>query len=265
VSEADRSLSEVAALIRSLYGTLPHPPSGVIHTVAAVRCAPGRFHVIKIEDGAPRSSTDRFVLDLWRAHCDALIVTGQILRSEPTLSYVPTGRLSAGLTGYRARVLGKTRPLRGAILTRSADLPRDHPVFRERAVIEFVVLTEPQQVRALQQTLGGAAEVVGVPELDARAALAFLRSEGAETIGVEAGPSVASILYSPPALVDHLMLSICDAPVAARVVGGALPEDAALFAGLTCVSEVSRLEESGTWRFQHWQSTTAVSSSGDPR
>jgi riboflavin biosynthesis pyrimidine reductase len=255
--DAALGAEEVRGLACSLYGAQPEPLAGVIHTVAAVGTPEGRLRVIKIQPGAPRSSTDSFVLGLWRAHCDAVVISGQILRAEAALSYAPTGRYAAGLAEFRKRVLGKARVLRGVILTRSGDLPEKHPVFHEPDVLEPVVLTAPERVAGLQRLLGATAEVVGLPELDARAAVAWLQASGSAAIGIEAGPTLASSLYARPGLVDHLMLSICDAPVAPQLLGEALPENVALFDGMKCQSEVSRLEESGIWRFQHWWRATA--------
>jgi riboflavin biosynthesis pyrimidine reductase len=253
LTEADAQLNAVIAYKQAIYGELPRAPTGVIHIASAVRCTLGQWRVIKIQAGAPHSSTDAFVLSFWRAHCDAILTTGQILRSEPTLSYAQTGPLALGLTRYRERVLGKSGPTRCAILTRGLQLSAEHPVFHDAAGIEVVVITSPQNVAELRKTLGDRAEVVGLPQLDARGALDFLERTGSHTIGVEAGPSVAGTLYGAPPRVEHLMLSVCETPIEPQGVGGALPADAELFAGLSRVSEVTRTEESGVWRFQHWQ------------
>jgi riboflavin biosynthesis pyrimidine reductase len=261
LNEADAQLEAALAYKQAIYGALPSAPSGVIHTVSAVRTL-GRLHVIKIQAGAPQSSTDHFVLNLWRAHYDAILTTGQILRAEPTLSYAQKGPLALGLTRYREQVLGKSGAIRCAILTRGLQLSADHPVFHEAEGISLVALTTPQNVAALQHTLGDRAEVVGLPELDARRALDYLRDCGASTIGVEAGPSVAGTLYGHIPQVEHLMLSICEVPVEPSGVGGALPPDEDLFAGMRLVSEVTRAEESGTWRFQRWQRVESVQGPG---
>lgn len=266
MTEADAQLDAVHALKQAIYGALPRAPQGaiegVIHTVAAVRRPPGRWHVIKIQAGAPHSESDAFVLNFWRAHYDAILTTGQILRSEPTLSYAQKGPLALGLTRYRREVLGNSGPTRCAIMTRGPQLPLDHPVFQDAPEIELVVLTAPQNVTELRKTLKNRAEVVGLDALDARTALDFLKRTGARTIGVEAGPSVAGTLYGQSPVIEHLMLSICDTPVEPQIVGGGLPEDAAFFADLTCMSEVSRAEQSGPWRFQRWQRAESLRGPG---
>jgi riboflavin biosynthesis pyrimidine reductase len=249
LTEADVQLEALKARARAIYGELASTPSGVIHIASAVRRTSGRLHVIKIQTGAPQSSTDSFVLNFWRAHYDAILTTGQILRAEPTLSYARP----VGLTRYREQVLGKSGNVRCAILTRGLQLSAEHPVFRDASGIELLVLTPPQNVLELRKALGDRAEVVGLPQLDARAALDFLQRTGSTTIGVEAGPSVAGTLYGGDSRVDHLMLSISEAQLPDDGVGGALPADAELFARLRLVSEAARAEESGPWRFQHWQ------------
>jgi riboflavin biosynthesis pyrimidine reductase len=251
LTEADVQLEAVKAQAHAIYGELASVPTGVIHIASAVRRTSGRLHVIKIQTGAPQSSTDSFVLNFWRAHYDAILTTGQILRAEPTLSYA----LPVGLTRYREQVLGKSGKVRCTILTRGLQLSAEHRVFREATGIELLVLTAPQNVAELRKALADRAEVVGLPQLDARGALDFLQRTGSATIGVEAGPSVAGTLYGArlSGRIDHLMLSICEAQLPDDGVGGALPDDAELFAGLRLVSEAVREEESGRWRFQHWQ------------
>jgi riboflavin biosynthesis pyrimidine reductase len=254
LTDAQRQLASVRAQAYAIYGELSPTPTGVIHTASAVRSTPGQLHVIKIQDAAPKSSTDWFVLNFWRIHCDAILTTGQILRAEPTLSYAQKEPLGLALTYYREEVLGKSGVTRCAILTRGSQLSPEHPVFRD-SNLQLLVLAPPEQVAQLQKVLEDRAEVVGIEALDARAALDFLKRTGSQTIGVEAGPSVAGTLYGGQrgTTVEHLMLSICEAPVEPRSVGGALPPDEELFAGLRLVSEVTRSEESGEWRFQHWQ------------
>jgi riboflavin biosynthesis pyrimidine reductase len=253
LTEADAQLEAVRTQAHAIYGELARAPTGVIHIASAVRRTSGRLHVIKIQPGAPQSSTDSFVLNFWRAHCDALVTTGQILRAEPTLSYAQRGPLALGLTRYREQVLGKSGNVRCAIMTRGLQLSAEHPVFRDASGIALLVLTPPQNVAELRKALGDRAEVVGLPALDARAALDFLKRTGSTSIGIEAGPSVAGTLYGTDPRVEHLMLSICEAELPEQGVGGALPADAELFAGLRRVSEATRDEESGRWRFQRWQ------------
>lgn len=248
MTDADAQLEAVQAQAHAIYGELLITPRGVIHIVSAIRTS-GRLRVIKIQAGAPQSRTDSFVVQFWRAHYDAILTTGQILRAEPTLSYA----LPLGLTRFREQVLGKSGNVRCAILTRGLQLSAEHPVFLDAAGIELLVLAPPQNVAELRKKLADRAEVVGLEGLDARAALDFLQRTGSATIGVEAGPSVAGTLYGADPRIEHLMLSICEAQLPDDGLGGALPEDAVLFAGMQLISEAVREEESGRWRFQRWQ------------
>lgn len=248
-------LQEVQRLVQALYGDSLTGLSGVLHCVSSVRAAadPAHLHVIDINQHAPRSPTDFFVLNLARAHADAIVTTAQVVRAEPQLSHQLQGPLAEGLARYRREVLGKSGRQCAVILTRSAQLPVDHRLFQDP--LDNFVLIPPEHAAALAVQLAAAdanAEVVPVPSLDIRIAVDLLLQRGAGTILIEAGPSTASALYDPPARVQHLLLSRCEAPLDPRALGRALPADAVLFAGLSCVSEHALTEPSGPWRFQHW-------------
>ena len=247
-----QQLSEVQRLVQLLHGDGVRPLSGVLHCVSSLRAADGRLHVIKINEHAPRSATDFFVLNLARASADAIVTSAQVVRAEPQLSHELQGPLAQGLLRYRREVLGKLEPPTSAILTRSAQLPAAHRVFRDR--MQTLVLTEPEQAPALAQQLQAAgAQVLGVPALDLRVAVALLLQRGARSVLVEAGPSLASQLYDPPACVQHLWLSRYDGALDVRALGGALPAESLLLSGMRCVSEHVVQEPSGPWRFQDWQ------------
>ena len=253
--DVSAQLQEVQRLVRQLYAGSLTDLSGVIHCVSSVRSPSdsARLHVIDINQHAPKSTTDFFVLNLARAHADAIVTTAQVVRAEPQLSHQLQGPLAQGLLRYRREVLGKSHGPCSAILTRSAQLPVDHCVFQDP--FDTLVLTTPEQAPVLASQLtaaGTRAQVLAVAALDIRAAIALLQQRGARTILIEAGPSTASALYDPPACVRHLLLSRYEAPFDPRALGRALPEDAKLFAGLTRVSEHAQQEPSGSWRFEHW-------------
>lgn len=250
---SDAQLQEVQRLVKQLYADTLRDLAGVLHCVSTVRVAsdPARLHVIDINRYAPKSATDFFVLNLARAHADAIITTAQVVRAEPQLSHQLQGPLAQGLARYRQEVLGKHSAGMTAIMTRSAQLPPDHRVFEDP--LENVVLTTPEQAAALRLQLAAAgAQVLPVEQLDIRKAIALLRQRGARTISIEAGPSTAGALYEPPSCVQHLLLSRCEAPFDPRALGRPLPAQDVMLAGLTCVSEHALTEQSGTWRFQHW-------------
>jgi riboflavin biosynthesis pyrimidine reductase len=238
--------AEVEHEIAALYGALP-APAGVVHVVSAAREA-GRLRVLRIGPDAPKSDTDFFVLQLARARADAVLTTARILREEPELSLTFLGPWASGLGAYRG-ALGKRR-LTALIITLGGELPGEHPLWRDP--LERLVLTAPANAAALEARLGDRAEVVASAEPSPRAALSLLAARGARAISVEAGPSTASTLYGQPPCIDELWLSIAELALPAERLGGALPEDATLFAGLTLASERVRTEQSGPWRFQRW-------------
>jgi riboflavin biosynthesis pyrimidine reductase len=255
--DVEAACKTVRRLASELYGAAIGPAPGVVHVCSSVRASDGRLHVIKIGDAAPKSERDFFVLNFWRAHCDALLTTARIVRSEPRLSHALQGPHAAELEIYRRHALHKPNPPDCAIMTRNAGLPREHPIWHDPN--RRLVLTAPDQVSATAAALGERAEVFGVEQLDARSAVAFLARRGARVILIEAGPSTANALYDAPACVDALLLSRCEASVANEAIGGALPEDAQLFAGLECVAEAQHEEASGSWRFQRWQRVSVSS------
>lgn len=240
---------EVDAWITELYGTSPLLECGVVHPSSAVRAADGQLHVIKVGELSPKSARDFFVLSLCRARADVVLTTASNLRAEPALSHALVGPLGEALTRYRREVLHKERPLCCAIMTREGDLPLDHEVFRDGT--EKLVLTSPESAARVRAALGRHARVLGLAALDARVACAFLTQLGHALISVEAGPSTSAALYTDKSLVDELLLSTYEEPLAAELVGGALPEEA-LFRERTCVCERRLVEASGRWCFQRW-------------
>jgi len=245
----DDQLQAVLREARAIYGAdLPERLEGVLHVVSAWRAEAARLHVLAINEHAPKSASDFFVLNFWRAHCDAILTTAQVVRAEPKLSHELQGPLSEGLVRYRTHILQKPQLAWCAVLTRSGALSAEHAMFADK--LKYVVLTGPEAAPRLARALGARAEVVARDPLDLRSAIAFARARGARSILIEAGPSTAGQLYAPPAGVDHLMLSVCGASqVDAAAVGGALPPDEQLLHGLELRSEVSRDEQSGPWRF----------------
>ena len=220
---------------------------GVLHVVSAVEVE-GRLHVIKIGPRAPKSATDFFVLNFWRAHADAILTSAQVVRAEPKLSHELQGPDAEALERYRSHTLHKPDPPLCAILTRSGGLPLEHRIWTDH--VENHVLTPADRAAELQAALGTRAEVIGLDPLDPKRAVQWLREQGARTIVIEAGPSTANQLYEPPAAVDHLLLSCCDITPDPVAVGGAL--SARLFDGLTRISSTARDEESGPWRFERY-------------
>jgi riboflavin biosynthesis pyrimidine reductase len=244
-------VANVERLAGELYGaTAQLPVRGVLHVVSAFEHADGRLHVIKIGPQAPKSSSDFFVLNYWRAHADAILTTAAVVRAEPKLSHEIQGEHRAGLAIYRAQRLNKRELPLCAILTARGELPSDHRIWQDRA--RNHVLTSPERAPALHAQLGSRAAVVGIEQLTVARAIDWLSAQGAQCVLIEAGPSTAGQLYTSGRGVDHLMLSRCEAEVPPAAVGGALADPGQLFAGLTRRSQTERREESGRWRFERW-------------
>jgi riboflavin biosynthesis pyrimidine reductase len=216
------------------------------------------LHVIKIGPHAPKSSTDFFVLNYWRAHADAILTTAAIVRAEPGLSHALQGPHASELALYRKLRLQKSEPPLCAILTRAGDLPLDHKLWNDD--VKNRVLTSPERAPELQLKLGGRAQVIGLPDLDAVRAVAWLRAQGVARVVIEAGPTAANALYAAEAPgVDHLFVSRFEGMFDPAAVGGVLVEPSRLFAGLSRVASSERTEESGPWRFERWDKQTITS------
>jgi riboflavin biosynthesis pyrimidine reductase len=250
MGDDSRAVAEIERRARGLYGSAAtREVSGVLHVLSAVETADGRLHVIKIGPHAPKSSTDFFVLNYWRAHADAILTTAAIVRAEPALSHELQGPCKAELTAFRNSRFGTEAPL-CAILTRTGDLPLAHDLWHDR--VQYRVLTAPERELELQAHLRERATVVGLPDLGAANAVTWLRAQGAKRILIEAGPSTANALYATSPGTNHLLVSRYEGLFDPAAVGGALVEPPRLFAGLSRVACSERTEESGPWRFERW-------------
>jgi riboflavin biosynthesis pyrimidine reductase len=255
MDEESRAVAEIERRARTLYGSAAtRDVAGVLHVLSAVETSDGRLHVIRIGPNAPKSSTDFFVLNFWRAHADAIVTTAAIVRAEPALSHELQGPQATELAAYRKQRLKKPETILCAILTRTGDLPLEHQLWNDR--VEYRVLTAPERATDLQSHVGSRATVFGVPDLGAASAVAWLRAQGAKHILIEAGPSTANALYETTPGVDHLLLSRFEGSFVPAAVGGELVESPRLFAGLSRVASSERTEESGPWRFERWDKTS---------
>lgn len=255
MNDESRAVSEIERRAKSLYGAATtREISGVFHVFSAVE-NDGRLHVIKIGARAPKSSTDFFVLNFWRAHADAIVTTAAVIRAEPELTHALSGPQAAELATYRRVRLKKLDAPLCAVLTRSGELPAEHPVWSDG--LEYHVLAPPERTNELETQLEGRAKIVGLPNLDALHAVRWLRDRGAQQILIEAGPSTANALYDQPGTVHHVLVSHYEGMFDPEAVGGGLVESARLFAGLSRIACSERTEESGPWRFERWDTTSA--------
>ena len=217
-----------------MFGRSPTAPS-VVHVTALHQ--PG-LRTIRIGDESPKSEHDFFALNWCRARADAIIVTAKILRDEPALSYELAGPAAPALTKWR------NRPPPILLVLTSGRQPIDlrHPALTGAA--RPIVFTR-------QGAFPGAPiEVVRNSEPGLRSAIQWLKSRGAKTISIEAGPSTSRTLYEPPVDVDELLLSIFCGDLAESLRGPAAFELHQLNEALPVQSTPYEVEErSGTWRF----------------
>lgn len=221
--------------------------AGLVH-VTALSLRPDGYRTIVIDGGSPRSPRDFFSLQLTRARADAIIISGKLLRDEPTLNYQLRGPKAEALRSWRKLCQERHSPPHLLILTRSGALPSEHPIFESS-----------NPVTVLSDEKGAAEAARRLPSTRVRAdaspgiasAIAVLADEGATTISLEAGPSTSRIAYEE-SLVDELMLSTFYGPFPLSMNETAAPfERAQLEVRLASASAPARFEEgSGAWSFE---------------
>ena len=275
--------TEIDQQLARLYGDVDwRGARGVLH-VAAI--AATSHVVIAIGPHAPSSPTDRFVLGFVRARCDVIVTTGATLRAEPELVHrlSETPEEEAALRSWRERVLGRTEAPMLVVLSRSGDLPVDHPAL---AAAPGGFVWTSRQGRARMGAKRGPLEVVAEEgggsgaRSGIAAAIDFALSRaGVETVALEAGPSVSRALYprgssgasgrsvslssvpsdSPdrPAIegrVDELLLSRFEGELPPDAIGAPfVPEPAIRARFPDAPTEVRVQEPSGGWRFQRYR------------
>lgn len=244
-------LPNVEHELDALYGDHTLPRAGILHSVHAVRAASGRLHALRIDEHAPKSETDWFVLSLCRARADAVLTSAENLRREPQLSHRLTGPWAEALMGYRAKQLGKLAPLTCAILTRSGELPLEHTVWSDGT--QKLVLCPPDAAPGLRAGLGARAEVVAVQDLDAPKACRLLQARNLPLLSVEAGARTASTLYAGERHVSELWLTLWESAPPDAALAAELPPDATLFGGMERIGRSQRREHGQLFRFERWQ------------
>lgn len=222
--------------------------------VVAVTPDSDRMHVIAIGADAPRSEFDFFVLNLVRAWAEVVFVGAEVLRSEPGLSYdladaagwAPTAR---ALAAWRAE-LGIVPARRLVVLSRSGDVPLDHPVWS--SVTAGEIHTGP----AGRERLGSAARDAGL-ELWASespglpGSIAHLQGRGVARLSVEAGPGAAAALYADGVSPDSLLRSVYDGPLVPAALGPRFAAMDALAAEFERRAQ-TRPHPDAHWRFEWW-------------
>ena len=195
---------ERAAL--ALFGDPFRVRPAVSHVAAVWSPGDGRNRVMRIDPRAPRSDTDRVVVNLTRARADAIVSTGANLRAEPTMQFDLVGPGTGALMRWRVDVHELMPPV-ALILTRADDFDPEHPALKGPARI--VLYVPKDRVDAVRKALKSfrwitvhGAEAPGV--LDA---VRWLReARDARSVSIEAGPSTANVLHGAD-VIDELILS----------------------------------------------------------
>ena len=214
--EALLSAADVEAFAARLYGgSCPAPVPGVSHVTACWR-RPGALPTsplvtLKINEHTPKSAEDTFALGFARARADAILVSGKLLRDEPTTTFGLPGPSAPALARYRQEsALRFDAPLL-VVLTRSGDVDPGHVAFADGpGAPRPLVLTGPDGAEKLAPRVAGTRVEVQVLEaLGPRSAVAWLRdARGCARVSIEAGPTASRALYDAPSLVDELSLSV---------------------------------------------------------
>jgi len=250
------SPEQVDAALHRLYGTAAMPGHGVVQVVAVAErtAAEGdrELDVIRIGPDAPRSDTDFFVLNLVRAWADAIVVSGEIIRREPELSYAlgerPDWQGTAGtLRDWRER-RGFVGPQVLVVLTRSGDLPLDHPVWTS------IDRAEIHTGREGERKIGDLARARGIgmfvsDDPGPRRVVTELRARG-RRCSIETGPRSSAPLYGSPGLVDEVFRSVYTGRLLEAAVGPRFSELEEIELGPWRARSLA-LEE-GPWRFERW-------------
>jgi riboflavin biosynthesis pyrimidine reductase len=244
-------MRDVARALIELYGSAEPPGPGVLHIMHVARAPGGYLSALRIgTPTTPKSESDFFVVNAARAHADAILTSAENLRREPTLSHALQGPWADALARYRREVLHKDVPPTVAILTRSGDLPRPHPVWRDGTPkLIFTPADTSPPARDVAEEDG---RTVALPNLDAASACHWLHAHDLPLISVEAGPHTVRALYSAQ-IVSELWLTHWESVTNDAEFAGALPEDATLFRGLELVGSTRRSEGGHQFRFERWR------------
>ena len=204
----------------------------------------GLLTTLRIEGHQPKSDLDFLALHIARARADAIVITGQILRDEPTLNYDLRAdpRWGEALVLWRERHWGLWQPPWLLVLTESGNIDFDHPVFHGWG--RPLIFTND---RTAERKLAEApVPVVADANPNIRRAILHLQqSRDCECISIEAGPSTAVQLHERPMAVDELLLSVyLGSSLDVRAQGSPLIE-------LTRLRKRFRTETSCTHRSQH--------------
>ncbi|HSN84712.1 MAG TPA: hypothetical protein VLS88_19175 [Polyangiales bacterium] len=193
---------------RALFGSPFDSRPSVSHSIAVWSSGEDApLTTIRINEHNPKSDLDFLSLHIGRARADAIIITGKILRDEPSLSYDlhADPRWGDALVSWRERRWGLFEPPWVLILTASGDFDFKHPVFRSWA--RPLIFTTDQT--ATRKLAAAPCPVISDEAPDIRKAIQHLQTaRECECVSIEAGPSTVRSLYERPMCVKELLLSV---------------------------------------------------------
>lgn len=253
-----RTADDIAREVEALYGSPLTEPAGVLHVTSVwEQLLDTRVELVtlKIDQRAPPSRHDFFVLNLCRARADAIVVSGKILRDEPEVRHTlqGAGQLPGALAAWRREHLGKDTPPTSLVLSSGRGLDLDHPLFADAH--RPIVYTSPEgRDRLASEAAARGIRLVADAQANLRRAVDFLRTEGAGTVSIECGPRTSRQLYEPPVVVDELLLSVFEGHLAERSRGTVLATREELESALRIQGPgIRRDSESGSWRFERYR------------
>jgi riboflavin biosynthesis pyrimidine reductase len=204
-------LSDAASVdraARALFGGSLDTRPPVSHSFAAWRAAPDKpLTTIKINEHGPKSELDWLALHIARARADAIVITGKILRDEPSLSFSLRAdpRWGDALESWRERHWGLCDSPWILILTAGGEIDFEHPVFHGWG--RPLIFTSDRT--ATRKLAAAPCPVVSDEAPDIRRAIQHLQlGRDCECVSIEAGPSTARGLYERPIAVRELLLSV---------------------------------------------------------
>lgn len=237
---------------RQLAGRRFELETGVLQVVAVHAAASGVSRVIKIGEETPKSRGDRMCLEVARRWADVIVLTGEILRSEPALNYEwwsPTAEVGRALDGWRAET-GHERAQSPwlVVMTRGSRLPPEHPVLRNPRTV--ICVPKDAEVDSGVSHV----PVLRLPADDGRTVLDVCRSQlGAQRISIEAGPRTSVPFYEDPCCVDTLLCSTYGGPLAPALLSEDFVSRAALTQRGRFLSEAQRVAgEDRQWTHALW-------------
>jgi hypothetical protein len=193
---------------RALFGSPLDSRPSLSHSMAvwsAGNDAP--LTAIRINEHGPKSDLDFLSLHIARARADGIVITGKILRDEPTLRYDlrADSRWGDALTCWRERRWALFEPPWLLILTASGEFDFAHPVFHGwgRPLIFTTDRTATRKLAAAP------CPVVSDQAPDIQRAIQHLQvTRECECVSIEAGPSTVRSLYERPMPIKELLLSV---------------------------------------------------------